>query len=507
MLFVGHRMFASTVGPAVFFRWSILYVLAVMIGILIPNFWLVMLGLFVVCVTIARRADFAPSAFLILLMALPSISRKVSGVGGLENLMTVSPTVIYVLALFVPLVFTLLLRKPQARAGGGADWFFAGFLWLSIIFCFRDTTFTNGLREILFILMTVAAPYYVISRSPKSAYDLRLMVAALVLGAMLQAAIAVQGSFVNWSIFSLLPSTWESTTIVRYSHRADILRATGATLNPLALAAILASCLLLILPLIEEKKRTMWFYIASAVIFAGLLATVARGSWFSLVIGAGIYLVTSPNAFSMAMRYSVFGLVGMVMIAVSPIGAEFAELIPFLNDDVDSTLDYRQRLFEVAMPLVDRSPLFGYADPLALPEMQQMVQGQGIIDLVNHYVAIALYKGYVGLFLFVGFHAGAAFALWRNAQALQRIDVAQARIHRGVLAAHVCLASVIATTSPVAQLELFMWVMPALSVGAARVAALQAQAALQTAPETAPDASPDASPDGRPTRRRLTAVP
>jgi O-antigen ligase len=56
-------------------------------------------------------------------------------------------------------------------------------------------------------------------------------------------------------------------------------------------------------------------------------------------------------------------------------------------------------------------PLFGAWDFLQLPVMQQLKQGQGIIDVVNTYLGVALASGLVGLALFCGFFLAVLYEL------------------------------------------------------------------------------------------------
>src|SRR5438046_8698212 len=60
------------------------------------------------------------------------------------------------------------------------------------------------------------------------------------------------------------------------------------------------------------------------------------------------------------------------------------------------------------------SPLFGGYDSLYSPALEELMQGQGIVDIVNSYVGVGLQSGLVGLFLFVGFFIAAAVGILRG---------------------------------------------------------------------------------------------
>ena len=73
--------------------------------------------------------------------------------------------------------------------------------------------------------------------------------------------------------------------------------------------------------------------------------------------------------------------------------------IPFFGQSTDdASVDYRQRLAERSWELIQLHPFFG--DPLVLTKMEDLRQGEGIIDLVNTYAGITLFYGSIGLLRF-----------------------------------------------------------------------------------------------------------
>jgi O-antigen ligase len=63
------------------------------------------------------------------------------------------------------------------------------------------------------------------------------------------------------------------------------------------------------------------------------------------------------------------------------------------------TIDYRQELLDTSLALIKQSPWFGV--PNYAYYMQGLRQGEGIIDLVNSFLAIALDAGLVGLAMYI----------------------------------------------------------------------------------------------------------
>ena len=90
------------------------------------------------------------------------------------------------------------------------------------------------------------------------------------------------------------------------------------------------------------------------------------------------------------------------MLSLTPFGQKVIDLIPILGGKVDvGTLTYRERLFDRATTIISQHPLIG--DSTALLRMEDLRQGEGIIDLVNVYIQVLLNDGILGLTLLLGF--------------------------------------------------------------------------------------------------------
>ena len=85
----------------------------------------------------------------------------------------------------------------------------------------------------------------------------------------------------------------------------------------------------------------------------------------------------------------------------SPYADKVIAFLPFVGNINEGSIDYRQRLAEITWTLVQQNPLLG--TPYFSNYMEELRQGQGIIDIVNTYAVIALGYGLIGLGLFVAF--------------------------------------------------------------------------------------------------------
>jgi hypothetical protein len=69
--------------------------------------------------------------------------------------------------------------------------------------------------------------------------------------------------------------------------------------------------------------------------------------------------------------------------------------------EIRANFDYRIRLLEIGYRVILEHPILGQASPTEHPAMAELIQGEGIVDLVNHYIAIGLHYGIPGLVLFL----------------------------------------------------------------------------------------------------------
>ena len=101
--------------------------------------------------------------------------------------------------------------------------------------------------------------------------------------------------------------------------------------------------------------------------------------------------------------------------------------------------------------------------------MQEMIQGQGIIDIVNSYIATALRNGLVGLLLFVGFFFSVLVGTWRRMNSADAKNTEMIDIGRALLAALACILVTIATVSSISFVPMIYYAIAGLAVAYARI--------------------------------------
>jgi O-antigen ligase len=187
-----------------------------------------------------------------------------------------------------------------------------------------------------------------------------------------------------------------------YLVRGGAIRASASTGHPLILGYLLSIAFgfwLFLQQRTEERRYRIGFF---ALLWAGLFACFARGAWMGTAFIYFAYAALSPKALSKLFRAGGVAALVAVVVSFTPLGDRIVQFIPFLGGKTDTgTYVYRQQLVDRSWQIIEASPFLGDQD--ALLKMQDLRQGEGIIDLINAYVSILLDNGFLGLGLFLAF--------------------------------------------------------------------------------------------------------
>jgi O-antigen ligase/polysaccharide polymerase Wzy-like membrane protein len=264
-------------------------------------------------------------------------------------------------------------------------------------------SFTNALRRAFLFYIDVYVLYFVVSRSCTSRRAIVEAQAAFCMSSLVMASVAFFESARHWLLYVDIAARWtDDPSFGFYLMRGNTLRAQTTAGHALALGFLLAIAFGFWLYLQNQIKARGTRIVVSLLLWLGLLATYSRGPWIGALV---IYLSFSalrPRAFSRLFKAATVAVSVGGVLALSPLGDRVISVLPFMGGTVDSgSLPYRQRLTHRAWELIQASPIFG--DHRPWDKMENLRQGQGIIDLVNTYAQVALYYGLCGLSLFIGF--------------------------------------------------------------------------------------------------------
>ena len=423
------------------------------------SFWVFMVISAAMLGLATARERNKPAFFFFVLFAVPMITEHITGFGVIQQLFAINQVRLLALVVLLP-AYLVLRGKPDTIRFGQTtpDKLLAAYLLLNLALQLTVDTYTNTLRFGFYAFVDVFLPYYVVSRSLKRRDDFNDAAMALVLASLLLVPVAVFEFAKGWLLYTQLEdalqaaSGWNS-----YLRRGESLRAMGSSEHPIVLGYVFVVGMGLFLAFTRSfasRAISVWVLLAFA---AGLVATVSRGPWAGAVVLMVVFVLTGPKPW-----HGLAVLGGAVLMlaagfALTPIGQSLIDYLPFVGNVGSETITYRQLLLENSIQVIQRNPVFGSFDFFYTPEMQALKQGQGIIDLVNSYVGIALRSGLVGLSLFISFFLVIAVGVLRSA----RLEDGQAEntqcIGRALFATLMAVLVVIFTVSSVGVIPVLYW--------------------------------------------------
>lgn len=375
--------------------------------------------------------------YLVLLLGLPSLSKTIPGFLGLQQLFQSS------WPLILGVAFVLAERQGRIfKFTEKVDW--AVFLFFAIvgILLLRKSSFTDGLRYVFIYFNLICVPYFIAKKISKNAASVRLIFIGYVFIMLILAGAAVFASLKHWNVYQSLDSALalNERGITGYKYRGGFLRA-STTLGAIHLAIASFGAVILYSYLSYGTRSSLYKKAAFFLFFLTIVLTFSRGPW---LIGLGvlvlyfamdrgskglIYLVMGLMAF--AMLLSVSGVLGSVMDGLS------------LRDS--GNVDYRQHLLEVGVSEIMKYPFFGRLDFRDAAAFKTLIQGEGIVDIVNTYLQIALAYGVIALGFFVYVLIVWPISIYRKAARSK--DLQRQKIARAYLCFMLCIAISIFTVS------------------------------------------------------------
>lgn len=410
--------------------------------------------------------------FLLLLFAVPPFSSKVLGVGVINQLFEINHIRLLSLTILLPAWFAIQKTKNSERLGSSwVDRFILAYLFLNAALVFGSGNLTSELRvAILYPFIDVFLPYYVASRSMRNLAAAKDALASLGVSCLILASIGIFECLKHWLLYSSLPDALGVYfSMGNYQGRGDlgVIRGLASTGHGIALGYALSIALLLY-QFVQPRDRTPTSnVVGSLVLLAGIIAALSRGPWVGLAVGVVVFTLMSANRKRDFFRLLVGSFFMLVIILISPYRDRLINILPFIGTTDAAAVTYRQMLFDNSLLVISQRPWFGGGDYYNELASMGMMQGEGIVDIVNTYIAVALSQGCVGLFLFLGIFTAAAVKLFR---VLNYSDASAEclLLCRSLISALVAMLITIATVSPILCIPTLYWVLAGLCVGCAR---------------------------------------
>ena len=493
----------QAMAPQDFSRRRNLWFTITLVVYLAHSFWIFMAVAGVVLAFAGRREHNPMALFAFLLFAVPPFHASLSGLGIVNQLLTLDYPRLLAITVLLPAFFRI---RGQARAAPRrwmlADYLVVGFLLVQLGLRYMGDSATNTARYAIYAFLDVWLPYYVASRSLRDVQAFRDVAMSLVCASMVVALVAVFEALRHWLLYvpleSVLGVQWG---LGSYLGRGAFLRAQGPTGQPIVLGYLMVVALSLYPYLRRSVPMQPRWWLGFALLLAGLVASLSRGPWVAALIALAVFRFSTPKAVGGALKAGA--VVGAIVLAVmaSPFGAAIQDYLPFVGNIETENVDYRQHLLEASIQVILQNPLFGSTSYMYSLIDQNLTIG-GMVDVVNTYLGIGLANGLVGLGCFAGAFAYVTFALLRSMWRLPDRDDEQHTLGSGLLACLVGVMVTIFTVSSISFIPVVYWTVLGLGAG---YAGLRSQPATGEVPAPPDDSFSPRGGLAQPSRARSAA--
>ena len=435
-----------------FKRWRNLWLVATLVLFLSHSVWLCTLMLGAILLAYRRQEAHIMGLYFVLLFVAPPAPAQIPGLGVIDYVWTVDHYRLLGVTLLLPAAISLFGRTATARVGSfSVDWMVLGYVSLMSFLAFREGNVTNGFRAVLSLWVDIFLPYYVASRSIRSEDGLKQAMSGYVIAAMILSIVAIFEMLRGWKLYTAVLGALgvNEDMFGSYLRRSGFLRPNATVGGSIVLGYVLVVALGFFLYLKEFLIKPLHRLIGIALLSAGIIACLSRGPWVGAAFLLITYVLIGPSPSKRLGSLLLGGLASYFLMSQFPSGQLLLDMLPFIGSIEQYNVEYRGDLLISALPVIERNLFFGSYDFLHTPEMYGMLQGDGIIDVVNTYVGVALYSGLIGLALFLGAFLCSLGVLWRGMRIAGQYDPKSALLGRALLATVLTIMLIIYTVSSI----------------------------------------------------------
>ena len=401
------------------------------VGFASPNIWLYTLIAAPVLLWAGRKDSNPIALYLLMLHVVPPVGVIIPIIGN-HGLFSFDNYTLLALSVLLPAAIRYRKNQEEAATGrlGAMDILLLAFGALQVAlytppdlphhFLIPDSP-SNVLRRAFLFLLDTYLLYFTVSRTCRSRRKMVDAAATFCLACGVMAAIAMFEHIRNWLLYVDIASRWgDDPNAAYYLTRGGSVRAQVSAGHSIAMGNLLAVAFGFWLYLKGHVQTAKHRIGVTLLLWGGLYATGSRGAWLGAVTVYFTFLAAGPRAASRIIKGTGLAIALAGMIMLSPIGDRILDVLPIMGRTADFNIIYRQRLAERGWELVLAHPLFG--DRFPWPEMEDLRQGEGIIDVVNTYLDVALNYGLIGLFFFLSFILLGMMTVYARSKELVRSD-------------------------------------------------------------------------------------
>ena len=466
---VARKLFQQQISDKEFSTWRNAWFVTTVIAFLSGNFWIYVATTTLFFHFITKRNNNRIAIFFILLFVIPPVGQAILGMGLINYLVTIDQLRFMSIIMLMPVALKLARNNNFSFPKVSTDLCVLLYVLILVSLELRDTTFTDAMRQSFYAYTDILLPYYVMSRGVKNIDQLKTIAIAVVSIAIVIALIAMFEYSKGWLLYrSVIGILGNYTANDQVLSRAGSIRSVASLLQPIVLGYFMCIALgayLFISTYINNKNLKRFGFLILAL---GLYAPVSRGPWVGATLMILVFLGLGPSAFKRLSAVFFCIILLLPTLTIIPGGEKFLNLIPFIGETEKSTITYRQELYKSSMIVIERNPIFGSKNYIFEPEMQSL-KVNGIIDIVNTFIQVALETGCVGLCFFVlSFVLAIKLALGQMRQVRDKNSEYHILL-RAMTSTLVGIIATIATVSSIGAVPILYWTMLGLTVASCEI--------------------------------------
>jgi len=453
------------VQPEEYIRWRNSWIIITLIAFLAGNFVIYLLATGFYVWYAVKKVENRLAFYFAILFAIPVISVRL---GPFFNIDYVSLLSIVIL---LPMFFSKKWRMDSPRFGKLlGDWLVILLITLMTLLEMRGTTVTDALRNGIVYSLTIFLPYFVTSRAIKDYNQLKVAIIGFTLAGIIAGSLGIFEYLFSWLLYNPLSNALNTPfSLGSYLARGNSLRALSSLGHPLILGLLMVIVFgfyLYVAPLIKNKWLRL---LCQLVVLGGLIAPVSRGPWVAAAALFFFYLALGPKLIKKMSIAIIMTVIAAASLPVIPGGEKVIDLLPFVGKTGQFNASYREVLFDKGLLIIAREPLFGVPEPADEPEMEDMVQGEGIVDIVNSYLNIVLAYGIPALILYCWLFLIALFRVNKSRKRIKDKNSEEYRCGRVLIATMLAVLMAIFSTSSIGAIPTIIYSLVGLMFSYSRV--------------------------------------
>jgi hypothetical protein len=262
----------------------------------------------------------------------------------------------------------------------------------------RGGAWIGFLRQLVYYIFVYAIPVFIVTRSARNAVEWRTLLTSMAGLGVILAVIVLYEARSDWPLYSPIMSHFDFAVGVVVKWRGGLMRAYGPMGEATQMGCVLVICFTAALAVRRSFISNIAYIAIVGVIALGTLAPQSRGGMIGIAVALVVSSFYRRGISGMGQVGGAALLLSGAYTAATLIGSIGSQISNSLNEA--SSGNYRSELLRRGLQEFWKSPIYGDSFINVVERMQDMVQGEHMVDFVNTYLYVALFAGAIGLVAF-----------------------------------------------------------------------------------------------------------